>query len=181
MRQRPISALHQTSCSVSSSRLPQKGAPSRRGRPATRAQGMLGPTTWTRPVKLTQGKLWYCHPGSAVYANGRIYFVMEQITAPIERMLERVAAVAAWIERRREPLFHRIEDLVAHELVAEPQRAVQQAVLVHHHGQVHDLARTGRRDPFRELDSGVLSESRRDHRPTRRRQRHTARRLAATC
>jgi hypothetical protein len=42
-------------------------------------------TTWTSPVKLTEGKLWYCHPGSAVYANGRIYFVMEQITAPIDR------------------------------------------------------------------------------------------------
>ena len=23
-------------------------------------------TTWTPPVKLTKGKLWYCHPGSAV-------------------------------------------------------------------------------------------------------------------
>ncbi len=42
-------------------------------------------TTWTAPVKLTEGKLWYCHPGSAAYANGRIYFVMEQIMAPIER------------------------------------------------------------------------------------------------
>jgi len=42
-------------------------------------------TTWTHPVKLTTGKLWYCHPGSAVYARGRIYFVMEQIMAPIER------------------------------------------------------------------------------------------------
>ena len=41
--------------------------------------------TWSPPVKLTQGKLWYCHPGSAVYANGRIYFVMEQIMEPIDR------------------------------------------------------------------------------------------------
>ena len=40
--------------------------------------------TWTPPVKLTSGKLWYCHPGSAVFAGGRIYFVMEQIMAPIE-------------------------------------------------------------------------------------------------
>jgi hypothetical protein len=40
--------------------------------------------TWSAPVKLTEGKLWYSHPGSAVYANGRIYFVMEQIMAPIE-------------------------------------------------------------------------------------------------
>ncbi len=39
--------------------------------------------TWSEPVKLTKGKLWYSHPGSAVYANGRIYFVMEQITEPI--------------------------------------------------------------------------------------------------
>ena len=42
-------------------------------------------TTWTPPVKLTTGKLWYCHPGSAVFANGRIYFVMEQIMEPIDR------------------------------------------------------------------------------------------------
>jgi hypothetical protein len=42
-------------------------------------------TTWTPPVKLTRGKLWYCHPGSAVFTRGRIYFVMEQIMAPIER------------------------------------------------------------------------------------------------
>ena len=42
-------------------------------------------TTWSAPVKLTKGKLWYCHPGSAVVARGRIYFVMEQIMAPIER------------------------------------------------------------------------------------------------
>ena len=42
-------------------------------------------TTWTPPVKLTEGKLWYCHPGSAAYVNGRIYFVMEQIMAPIDR------------------------------------------------------------------------------------------------
>ncbi len=41
--------------------------------------------TWTAPVKLTTGKLWYCHPGSAVLARGRIYFVMEQIMAPIEQ------------------------------------------------------------------------------------------------
>jgi hypothetical protein len=40
--------------------------------------------TWSKPVKLTEGKLWYSHPGSAVYTNGRIYFVMEQITEPIE-------------------------------------------------------------------------------------------------
>lgn len=39
--------------------------------------------TWTEPVKLTKDKLWYSHPGSAVYANGRVYFVMEQIMAPI--------------------------------------------------------------------------------------------------
>ena len=42
-------------------------------------------TTWTAPAKLTSGKLWYCHPGSAVFARGRVYFVMEQIMAPIER------------------------------------------------------------------------------------------------
>ncbi len=42
-------------------------------------------TTWSEPAKLTQDKLWYSHPGSAVYANGRVYFVMEQITEPIER------------------------------------------------------------------------------------------------
>jgi hypothetical protein len=42
-------------------------------------------TTWTPPVKLTEGKLWYCHPGSAVFTNERIYFVMEQIMAPIDR------------------------------------------------------------------------------------------------
>ena len=36
-------------------------------------------------MKLTTEKLWYCHPGSAVYANGRIYFVMERIMAPIEQ------------------------------------------------------------------------------------------------
>jgi hypothetical protein len=41
--------------------------------------------TWSPPVKLTQGKLWYSHPGSAVCANGRIYFVMEHIMAPIDR------------------------------------------------------------------------------------------------
>jgi hypothetical protein len=41
--------------------------------------------TWSVPVKLTEGKLWYSHPGSAVYSGGRIYFVMEQITAPIDR------------------------------------------------------------------------------------------------
>ena len=40
--------------------------------------------TWSKPAKLTHDKLWYCHPGSGVFANGRIYFVMEQITAPIE-------------------------------------------------------------------------------------------------
>ncbi len=40
--------------------------------------------TWSEPVKLTKGKLWYSHPGSAVYANGRIYFVMDQITEPID-------------------------------------------------------------------------------------------------
>lgn len=40
--------------------------------------------TWSKPVKITEGKLWYSHPGSAVYTNGRIYFVMEQITEPIE-------------------------------------------------------------------------------------------------
>lgn len=39
--------------------------------------------TWSAPKKLTEGKLWYSHPGSAVYANGRIYFVMEQITESI--------------------------------------------------------------------------------------------------
>ncbi len=39
--------------------------------------------TWSAPVKLTKDKLWYSHPGSAVYANGRIYFVMEQIMEPI--------------------------------------------------------------------------------------------------
>ena len=42
-------------------------------------------TTWTTPVKLTTGKLWYCHPGSAVFAGARVYFVMEQIMAPIDR------------------------------------------------------------------------------------------------
>jgi len=41
--------------------------------------------TWSAPVKLTEGKLWYSHPGSAVYANGRVYFVMEQITEPTRR------------------------------------------------------------------------------------------------
>ena len=41
--------------------------------------------TWSAPVKLTKDKLWYSHPGSAVYSNGRVYFVMEQIMAPIER------------------------------------------------------------------------------------------------
>ncbi len=41
--------------------------------------------TWSEPVKLTGEKLWYSHPGSAVIANGRIYFVMEQITAPIDQ------------------------------------------------------------------------------------------------
>ncbi len=42
-------------------------------------------TTWSPPVKLTAGKLWYCHPGSAVFTRERIYFVMEQIMAPIDR------------------------------------------------------------------------------------------------
>lgn len=41
--------------------------------------------TWSAPIQLTENKLWYCHPGSAVRANGRIYFVMEQITEPIDR------------------------------------------------------------------------------------------------
>ena len=39
--------------------------------------------TWSEPVKLTKGKLWYAHPGSAVYTRDRIYFVMEEITEPI--------------------------------------------------------------------------------------------------
>ena len=39
--------------------------------------------TWSDPVKVTQGRLWYSHPGSAVHAHGRIYFVMEEITEPI--------------------------------------------------------------------------------------------------
>lgn len=42
-------------------------------------------TTWTPPAKLTEGKLWYCHPGSAVFSKGRIYFVMEQIMEPIDK------------------------------------------------------------------------------------------------
>ena len=42
-------------------------------------------TTWSPPAQLTEGKLWYCHPGSAVFAGERIYFVMEQIMAPIDR------------------------------------------------------------------------------------------------
>ncbi|MFK5923511.1 MAG: sialidase family protein [Verrucomicrobiota bacterium] len=40
--------------------------------------------TWSQPVKLSKGKLWYSHPGSAVYNNGRIYFVMDQITEAID-------------------------------------------------------------------------------------------------
>lgn len=42
-----------------------------------------GGGTWSAPAKLTDGKLWYSHPGSAVYSGGRIYFVMEQIMEPI--------------------------------------------------------------------------------------------------
>ena len=33
--------------------------------------------TWSPLVKITEGKQWYSHPGSAAYANGRIYFVMD--------------------------------------------------------------------------------------------------------
>lgn len=41
--------------------------------------------TWSEPVKLTEGKLWYSHPGTAVVSEGRIYFVMDQITEPTEQ------------------------------------------------------------------------------------------------
>jgi hypothetical protein len=41
--------------------------------------------TWSPPVKLTDGMLWYSHPGSAVYSSERIRFVMERITEPIDR------------------------------------------------------------------------------------------------
>ena len=39
-------------------------------------------TTWSDAVPITGGKYWYSHPGSAVYANGRIYFAMEYFTKP---------------------------------------------------------------------------------------------------
>ena len=40
--------------------------------------------TWSPLVKITEGKRWYSHPGSAAYANGRIYFVMDYRTDPTD-------------------------------------------------------------------------------------------------
>ena len=42
-----------------------------------------GGDTWSDPVALTRGRLWYSYPGSAVVSNGRIYFVKECRTEPV--------------------------------------------------------------------------------------------------
>jgi len=40
--------------------------------------------TWSEPIALTEGKQWYSYPGSAVEANGRIYFVKECRTQQLD-------------------------------------------------------------------------------------------------
>jgi len=40
--------------------------------------------TWSEPVPLTKDRQWYSYPGSAVTTNGRIYFVKEYRTEPLD-------------------------------------------------------------------------------------------------